>query len=533
LANPWRPGQALHPLPQGTSILQVYDEAHGDLLILGEPGAGKTTLLLELTEVLIERAKKDPSHPLPVVFSLSSWTRQRKPLDEWMVEELDKKYRISRRLAEAWVRQDQIMPLFDGLDEVAEDYRNDCVKKINAYQHDHSAVPIVVCSRSTEYFAVKERLYLQCAVVIQPLTKAQIDTSLEALGSAVSELRKVIQKDTVLRGLATAPLFLSILISCCREGKIAPRLLLGKKNERQKALLRLYIKQVLEQSSTNSWTKTEVLRWLHWLAQQMVKYNRIEFFLEEIQFDWHPDPEQARFKFILCSLVSVSLAVGFAAGFKLGLGWGMFMGATFGGLAVLYLGETANEIAPVEILTWSWFRGSIGLFFGLAGGALFEQFVKGRYIEGAFFGLDGGLVAWLILGLVGGLLAGFSTNALNKSDRLRPNQGVRRSLYNGIYGLVGGLIVGAVAGQVSGQGALYGGLALGLIFGLLYGWNVFLTHWFLRLLLWRVGVTPRKYEGFLGYATRCTLMRRVGGGYIFLHRVLLDYCASPEVLDIE
>src|SRR5260221_3295355 len=53
VANPWRliiqeSEQASTPLPAGTRITEIYDEAGGELLILGEPGAGKTTLLLEL-----------------------------------------------------------------------------------------------------------------------------------------------------------------------------------------------------------------------------------------------------------------------------------------------------------------------------------------------------------------------------------------------------------------------------------------------------------------------------------------------------
>src|SRR5437016_14161646 len=48
VADPWhlvlhQPDQPEHPLPLGTRIPQVYDEALGELLILGEPGSGKTT----------------------------------------------------------------------------------------------------------------------------------------------------------------------------------------------------------------------------------------------------------------------------------------------------------------------------------------------------------------------------------------------------------------------------------------------------------------------------------------------------------
>jgi len=75
LANPWRlqtqvQDHTPRSLPAGTTIVQVFDEANGELLILGEPGAGKTTLLLELTRTLLERAEQDEQLPLPIVFNL-------------------------------------------------------------------------------------------------------------------------------------------------------------------------------------------------------------------------------------------------------------------------------------------------------------------------------------------------------------------------------------------------------------------------------------------------------------------------------
>ena len=70
VANPW--GQDLqelhrpaHPLPSSTSIVQIYDHASGELLILGEPGSGKTTLLLKLTRDLLSRATQDEMYPVP------------------------------------------------------------------------------------------------------------------------------------------------------------------------------------------------------------------------------------------------------------------------------------------------------------------------------------------------------------------------------------------------------------------------------------------------------------------------------------
>jgi predicted NACHT family NTPase len=94
----------------GTRITEVYDVANGELLLLGAPGSGKTTLLLELTRDLLDRAEHDEQHPVPVVFTLSSWAGKQ-PLTEWMVEELISKYQVPPKLARTWVDTDQILPL--------------------------------------------------------------------------------------------------------------------------------------------------------------------------------------------------------------------------------------------------------------------------------------------------------------------------------------------------------------------------------------------------------------------------------------
>ena|GEM_PF-5509583 len=108
VANPWHNAVQEtdlppRPLPAGTRITQVYDDAGGELLILGEPGAGKTTLLLVLARDLLERAEGDETVPIPVIFTLSSWTERPFSLATWLIEELHRKYQVPRQLAEAWV----------------------------------------------------------------------------------------------------------------------------------------------------------------------------------------------------------------------------------------------------------------------------------------------------------------------------------------------------------------------------------------------------------------------------------------------
>jgi hypothetical protein len=50
----------------------------------------------------------------------------------------------------------------------------------------------------------------------------------------------------------------------------------------------------------------------------------------------------------------------------------------------------------------------------------------------------------------------------------------------------------------------------------------------LRLFLWRTGALPFKWLPVLEGATQALLLRRVGGGYVFAHPLLLDYFARLE-----
>ena len=69
---------------------------------------------------------------------------------------------------------------------------------------------------------------------------------------------------------------------------------------------------------------------------------------------------------------------------------------------------------------------------------------------------------------------------------------------------------------------------MGIAAAIWYGGLDAIEHLTLRLLLrWR-GFIPRRYADFLDYATRLIFLQKVGSGYIFIHRQLLDYFASKS-----
>jgi len=112
---------------------------------------------------------------MPVVFNLSSWAKKQLPLADWLVEELTDSYQVPHMPGQALVKADQILPLLDGLDEVAAKDRTACIETINTFRREHGLLPLVVCSRSTDYLAQTARVELGSAVAVQPLTEQQVD----------------------------------------------------------------------------------------------------------------------------------------------------------------------------------------------------------------------------------------------------------------------------------------------------------------------------------------------------------------------
>ena len=86
-------------------------------------------------------------------------------------------------------------------------------------------------------------------------------------------------------------------------------------------------------------------------------------------------------------------------------------------------------------------------------------------------------------------------------------------------GLTAGVSVGVTAGLI---GALTGGF--------LFGWAAVIKHYTLRLVLFLDGSMPLNYVRFLDYCVDRVLLRRVGGGYMFIHRTMMEHIAG---LDLE
>jgi eukaryotic-like serine/threonine-protein kinase len=318
--NPWRLvlQEFKRPstlFPAGTRIPEIYDTAEGELLILGEPGAGKTTLLLELAQTLLQRAKQEPAHPLPVVFNLSSWAQRRQPLTAWLIEELETKYQVPRKMSAGWITTDQILPLLDGLDEMIASSRHACIQAINAYHQTHHLVPLVVCCRVNEYRSQVNHLALSRAVVIEPLTTEQVNTFLMCIGKQAASLHLAFQNERIIQELATTPLMLTLLIMVYQKSSLEEIIDDVSTEVPQRQIFATYTQRMLQRRSARSpYSQQQTIHWLSTLAKQMNQENQAGtvFTLEQMQPTWLMKKWQRRLYFGLTTGPICGLLMGLA-----------------------------------------------------------------------------------------------------------------------------------------------------------------------------------------------------------------------------
>ncbi len=608
------------------NVLNLYNRVDRALLVLGEPGAGKTILLITLSRELISKANLNPDEPIPVILNLASWVQRRTSLIDWAAMELTAKYQIPHRLAERWLLDDELILLLDGLDEVPEGFRGQCIEIINDFRVENGLTGMVVCCRSEEYAAAKTPLQLNGATIIQPLTNLQIENYLTSSSNQPSPLKAAIKNEALLQEIARAPLMLNMMLQVFDDepnekhqtsNRIRARKTVSP-DTYQDHLFDTYVRRMFErQVASKIYSPLQTISWLTWLAQEMFAHNRSLFLIEQIQPDWLPSRiyrwvymilsgavlglvngiimwlfwqllrstspfmptpmsdlvvhllqiTQGRAEFIALlvtniilglivalmqgryfeilkaqqieqesnglrytrHLVSIGAVVGIVTAGAITLAgipqlafiWSAAEVVVFVIAARYIFGRSyQNEIRTVEALGWSWSSALNGLLIGLVLAALVE--ILGLLVYNAPLNLQS---SW-ILGSAGLILGGMQGRRVEEKNYT--NQGIILSLRNSlIAATISSLLLGALTFYL--RDAAYATIAAALAFiigGSLLGGNNVVKHLLVRGILWQQGYIPWRYAQFLDHAVRLAFLRRVGGGYIFIHLLLQSYFAE-------
>ena len=139
------------------------------------------------------------------------------------MEELVARYDVPRAVAAAWVAEEQVLPLLDGLDEVEAGQREGCVEAVNAFRESRRAglVSLAVCCRTADYLALNTQLRLRGAVLLQTLSPAQVSAYVASGGPALASLGVALSEDPDLLALATSPLMLRLMSLTYRDAPAA------------------------------------------------------------------------------------------------------------------------------------------------------------------------------------------------------------------------------------------------------------------------------------------------------------------------
>jgi hypothetical protein len=420
----------------------------------------------------------------------------------------------------------------DGLDEVRQESRAKCVEAINAFRKDHGLTSITVCSRSQDYADLKPKLAFEGAIEVQPLTQKQITEFFNRFGKEMVGIKQVLQKDSALREMAETPLFLGIMILAYRD-KQDVEIWVSKKDEKaqRRHLFDTYIERMFERPRIKKmvFKKQDVLHWLSWLSHQMIITNHSFYTFEDMQSNWL-GAKQLELKYRLMIFVCRAILIG-----SLFSAWGTdpFFGFSTGLISSLVISGLydGSEIKLVEVINWSWKKFTsifiIGIIFGGCFGWLlgkdefFGMFPLGTRM---FLGFGTGIISGLFFGVIN------SVRTVPLAQTVYVGQKIYSSIRNSSFiFILTGLIISIGFGLIANLKGILPGLVVGIICGLYFGGFSIIKHYLLRLTIYLNDLLPWKLVPFLDHCVDLIFLRRVGGGYIFVHRLLMEHFAEMYV----
>lgn len=458
-----RPHELVRP---GADLLTIFDRVDRYLIINGEIGAGKTTTLYALADRLCQRAMEQDGEPIPVVLDLETWLRGKPSIEEWVVEQLWRKYGIDRETGKLWIENDELALLLDGLDSVVNEDFLGLKKGIEHFRRERGSARVVFCSLPDR----KQRLPESWCktLVIEPLSHEQVSGILGSLGPRGAEVQQAIDTSQEVRELATSPLFLSLICAAVVNHGVKFVITSSSVDELRRQVLADYVSTRLQNWFRNNDRQQHLIyRWLCYLAGSLVRHNESLFRLENLQTTWLQAEWQKR---VYAALKGVGIGILIAIGVRFIAGLLITQFVLEPG-ATVNLARTLQGIFPLILY---------GLPLAAVTGILFGLTVSIAKVDAEFIGpFDA--IDWSPDGIVGGLKVLSSKPYMTYSFSI-------------------GAIIGTVAGLVLGRQRedIVFGVLLGLILGptVAVGFTVLLRRLFGR----EVGIRDA-FRNSLAYTT--------------------------------
>jgi hypothetical protein len=210
----------------------------------------------------------------------------------------------------------------------------------------------------------------------------------------------------------------------------------------------------------------------------------------------------------------------------------------FTGMAVLFLSLSAAKIFFMTI-----FGALIGIFFGNLEKWIFQSFQLGVVLGSGLLCI--GIMFCTFVGLILTFQYVLKRLSGGHKNKVNLNQTISSSVATFVLLFSLGLLLGYIGlrffnlpqlfvkikfadVQLFLFGAVlstfFGGVVLGMFNG-----DTGIQHIALRLVLWKSGYAPPRYDRLLDYCTERLLLQRIGGRYRFMHKLLQDHFAAMDL----
>jgi hypothetical protein len=195
----------------------------------------------------------------------------------------------------------------------------------------------------------------------------------------------------------------------------------------------------------------------------------------------------------------------------------------------------SEKIEPAYTIKFSWLAARKYALIGLGAGVISVSIICIFVTQSFYSNIGSDLLLWV---LPFALIGGFQKRSEEIVKRTIPNQGIWQSATNIAIFLSLALLISVPNWWLRSSNTcpekmipaiISGTLSVGIFLGLVGGGGsglVCIQHFIMRVILWWNGYIPWNYARFLDYATQRIFLQKVGGGYIFIHRLLLEHFAS-------
>ena len=274
---------------------------HSFLLILGEPGIGKTSQLLNLGIGLLNECKENDKQPIPIIFNLATYTNKYEQFEDWLQSNLVNMYNFPPKAVANILKNNKIIPLLDGFDEIGNYLENEeekkelrakCFNSIQKYKMELNPHQFVICSRIAEYEQTENSAPVTAQIKIKKPTVEQIKNLLKKAIKESSENSDIevaknllihLDKTHALGDVLCIPFYYNALLQMLYEPQDESIDFPDDTDKLKEFIVNLYIERKLNNNKHTKYTAEKTRKYLGWLSIWLKNQSGVNFELADFQ----------------------------------------------------------------------------------------------------------------------------------------------------------------------------------------------------------------------------------------------------------